>query len=449
MAKNYLWVIILTTLSSCGIYTKYERQEVDTEGLFGNISIMDTSSIADLAWRDLVTDPQLQTLIEKGLAANTDLQVARLRTLEAQASLRKAKLAYLPSLSLDAEGNLSRFDGENSPKTYAIQGTASWEVDLFGKLTNAKREALAELEESEAYSQAVETQLIATIADNYYSLLAKDEQLAISMETLTNWRDYVHTIRVLMKAGDADMAAVNQAEANCLSAETSVVTLQEQINELENTLSLLLAETPHAISRGKLSEQEFPDTLLTGVPLKMLERRPDVRQAEAQLVQAFYATNSARSAFYPSITLSGSAGWTNDGTIVTNPGAWLLQAIGSLVQPLFNRGENIANLQIAKAQQEEALLSFRQSLLDAGAEVNDALVQWQSAQKRIRLEEEQIGYLQESVRTTRLLMEHGNNNYLEVLTAQQSLLQTQLTLSSDQYEAIQGIINLYHALGGK
>ena len=141
--------------------------------------------------------------------------------------------------------------------------------------------------------------------------------------------------------------------------------------------------------------------------------------------------------------------WTNDGTIVTNPGAWLLQAIGSLVQPLFNRGENIANLQIAKAQQEEALLSFRQSLLDAGAEVNDALVQWQSAQKRIRLEEEQIGYLQESVRTTRLLMEHGNNNYLEVLTAQQSLLQTQLTLSSDQYEAIQGIINLYHALGGK
>ena len=449
MAKNYLWVIILTTLSSCGIYTKYERQEVDTEGLFGNISIMDTSSIADLAWWDLFTDPQLQTLIEKGLAANTDLQVARLRTLEAQASLRKAKLAYLPSLSLDAEGNLSRFDGENSPKTYAIQGTASWEVDLFGKLTNAKREALAELEESEAYSQAVETQLIATIADNYYSLLAKDEQLAISMETLTNWRDYVHTIRVLMKAGDADMAAVNQAEANCLSAETSVVTLQEQINELENTLSLLLAETPHAISRGKLSEQEFPDTLLTGVPLKMLERRPDVRQAEAQLVQAFYATNSARSAFYPSITLSGSAGRTNDGTIVTNPGAWLLQAIGSLVQPLFNRGENIANLQIAKAQQEETLLSFRQSLLDAGAEVNDALVQWQSAQKRIRLEEEQIGYLQESVRATRLLMEHGNNNYLEVLTAQQSLLQTQLTLSSDQYEAIQGIINLYHALGGK
>ena len=425
MAKNYLWVIILTTLSSCGIYTKYERQEVDTDGLFGNISIMDTSSIADLAWRDLFTDPQLQTLIEKGLAANTDLQVARLRTLEAQASLRKAKLAYLPSLSLDAEGNLSRFDGENSPKTYAIQGTASWEVDLFGKLTNAKREALAELEESEAYSQAVETQLIATIADNYYSLLAKDEQLAISMETLTNWRDYVHTIRVLMKAGDADMAAVNQAEANCLSAETSVVTLQEQINELENTLSLLLAETPHAI------------------------RRPDVRQAEAQLMQAFYATNSARSAFYPSITLSGSAGWTNDGTIVTNPGAWLLQAIGSLVQPLFNRGENVANLQIAKAQQEEALLSFRQSLLDAGAEVNDALVQWQSAQKRIRLEEEQIGYLQESVRATRLLMEHGNNNYLEVLTAQQSLLQTQLTLSSDQYEAIQGIINLYHALGGK
>lgn len=196
--------------------------------------------------------------------------------------------------------------------------------------------------------------------------------------------------------------------------------------------------------------QSFPDTLRVGVPLDLLARRPDVRQAEAELMKAFYATNGARSAFYPSITLSGSAGWTNSGgTAITNPGAWLLSAVGSLVQSLFNKGENIANLKIAKARQEEALLHFRQELLDAGNEVNDALAQWQSARRRIRLDTAQAEHLAATLHDTSLLMQHSADvNYLQVITARQSLLSARLTVVQDRYDEIQGVIQLYHALGG-
>lgn len=185
------------------------------------------------------------------------------------------------------------------------------------------------------------------------------------------------------------------------------------------------------------------------MPLQLLQRRPDIRQSEAELAEAFYATNQARSAFYPSITLGGSAGWTNAaGAAITNPGQWLFSAVASLAQPLFNRGQNVANLKVAKAQQEEALLSFRQSLLDAGTEVNNALMQWQIARQRLKLDEQQIASLQSAVRSSELLMRHSSQNYLEVITARQTLLQAELDAVSDRFDEIQGVINLYHALGG-
>lgn len=218
---------------------------------------------------------------------------------------------------------------------------------------------------------------------------------------------------------------------------------------MENSLSTLLGLSPQAIGRSTLESQQFPDSLSTGIPLQLLNRRPDVRQCEAQLATAYYATNSARSTFYPSITLSGSAGWTNGtGAVISNPGQWLLSAVGSLVQPLFNRGKNIANLKIAKAQQEEALLTFQQSLLNAGAEVNDALVQWQTARQRIQIDEQQSTSLRSALRSAELLMQHSSQNYLEVLTARQTLLQAELNTVTDRFDEIQGVINLYHALGG-
>ena len=365
-----LWAVCLMT--GCSIYKPYSRPEVQTEGLYRDLEeTRDTASIATLGWRNLFSDKNLQALIEKGLERNTNLRVAHIRVKAAEAVLMNARLSYLPSVVLTPDGSISGTEGAKAIKTYNLAASASWEIDLFGKVTNAKREALAALEGSRAYRQAVETQLIATIANSYYMLLMLDRQLIISEQTLITWKETEHSIEALKRAGKSNDAAVLQAKANRLALEASVVSIRKSIRETENVLSALLADTSHDIMRGALQKQQFPDTLSAGLPVQLLANRPDVRQAEWNLAQAYYATNAARSAFYPSLTLSGSTGWTNNvGGVVVNPGSWLFSAVGSLMQPLFNKGTNIANLRQAKARQEEALLLFQQSLLDAGKEVN-------------------------------------------------------------------------------
>lgn len=439
-------------LGACSVYKSYERPDmpvVDSLYRQAAATSADTTSIASLSWRELFTDPKLQALIETGLQNNTDLNIARLKVTEAEATLMTSRLAYLPSISFEPSGTLRSVDGNAMTKSYDIAASASWEVDIFGKLTNAKRGAKAALEQSEAYRQAVQTQLIATIANSYYSLLMLDAQLDISERTAAIWGENVRAMKALKAAGDATELAVAQSEASKLSVDASIASLRQQIDQMENTLTALLGIAPQKIDRTTIGEQRFPTELAAGVPLQLLQRRPDVRQSEAALAQAFYATNAARAAFYPSITLSGSAGWTNAaGAAITNPGQWLSTAVGSLVQPLFNRGKNIANLRIAKAQQEEALLSFRQSLLDAGTDVNNALIQWQTARQRQQIDQQQILSLESTVRSSELLMQYSSQNYLEVLTARQTLLQAELTAVSDRFDEIQGVINLYHALGG-
>lgn len=454
MLRHTLIVFAAVMLASCGIYTNYERPAqavADMDSLYRPEARPDTTrSIATLRWEELFTDTCLQQLIRQGLAANADLAVARLQVEEAQATLRQSKLAYLPSVQLEPTGTLSSFDGQKTQKTYSVGASASWEIDLFGKLRNSKRQALASLLASDAYRQAMQTQVVATVADSYYALLMLDEQIRITEQTAESWREYVRSLAALMQAGQTDRATLAQAEASRLAAESSLLSLQQQAIEQENALCVFVGLTPRRLERGTMDGQHFPSHLSVGVPLDLLSRRPDVRQAEANLMQAFYATNSAHAAFYPSITLSGSAGWTNSGgASVANPGAWLLQAVGSLVQPLFNRGQNLANLKIAKAQQEEAVLQFRQSLLDAGNEVNNALAQWQTARERIRLDNGQVEQLTITLGDTELLMENSaDTNYLQVLTARQSLLSAQLAVASDRYDEIQGVIELYHALGG-
>ncbi|ALJ62698.1 Cation efflux system protein CusC precursor [Bacteroides cellulosilyticus] len=444
-----LWAVCLMT--GCSIYKPYSRPEVQTEGLYRDLEeTRDTASIATLGWRNLFSDKNLQALIEKGLERNTNLRVAHIRVKAAEAVLMNARLSYLPSVVLTPDGSISGTEGAKAIKTYNLAASASWEIDLFGKVTNAKREALAALEGSRAYRQAVETQLIATIANSYYMLLMLDRQLIISEQTLITWKETEHSIEALKRAGKSNDAAVLQAKANRLALEASVVSIRKSIRETENVLSALLADTSHDIMRGALQKQQFPDTLSAGLPIQLLANRPDVRQAEWNLAQAYYATNAARSAFYPSLTLSGSTGWTNNvGGVVVNPGSWLFSAVGSLMQPLFNKGTNIANLRQAKARQEEALLLFQQSLLDAGKEVNNALTRWQSARIRMDYVNQQIMALQEAVRKTELLMQHTSTNYLEVLTARQRLLEAELTQAQDKFEEIQGVIDLYHAVGGR
>ena len=452
MRKEILIITVAAfTLKSCGIYTKYKPSTQVPEDLYGEeVALSDSAdNLGNLGWREVFTDPYLRELIEQGLQNNTDLQSAQWRVEEAEATLMSAKLAFLPSFALAPQGTVSSFDGGKATQAYSVPVTASWELDIFGRMRNAKHQARALLEQSHDYRQAVQTQLVSGIANVYYTLLMLDEQLAISERTQQSWKETVDATRALMDAGLANEAAVSQMEATYYSISTSILDLKEQINQTENSLSLLLAESPRSVGRGKLEGQALPDHLAVGIPMQMLSNRPDVRRAEHSLESAFYATNQARSAFYPSVVLSGSAGWTNSaGSMIVNPGKFLATAIGSLTQPLFNRGANIAQLKIAKAQQEEAELSFRQALLNAGSEVNDALVKYQTARDKAGLFEKQIASLEKAYESTSLTMQYGNTTYLEVLTAQQSLLNAQLTQVANRFTEIQGVINLYQALGG-
>lgn len=451
MKKHISFLIVATLmLSSCGIYNKYKPVTEAPDKLFGEEVATDSlNSLAGLSWQEMFTDPQLQELIELGLQRNTDLQSAHLRVKEAEASLLSAKLSYLPSFFLSPQGTVSSFDKGKAAQTYSLPVTASWEIDIFGRLTNAKRRAKAVYEQSKEYEQAVHTQLIASIANVYYTLLMLDAQYEIMLTTEASWKESVDATRAMKAAGMVTEAALAQTEAAYYSIQTSVLDMKEQINQAENSMSLLLADVPHRIPRGKLVNQAMPENFSVGVPLQVLAKRPDVRSAELALAQAFYSTNSARSAFYPSITLGGSAGWTNSaGSAIINPGKFIASAVASLTQPLFNRGQNIAQLKIAKAQQEEARLSFEQALLNAGSEVNNALTQYQVAQDKSKYFERQVMSLQTAVKSTRLLMQHGNTTYLEVLTAQQSLLSAQISQVANRFTEIQGLITLYQALGG-
>ena len=397
----------------------------------------------------MFSDPQLQALIAQALENNTDLQSAQWRVKEAEATLKSARLAYLPSFNFAPQGSISSFDNANTTKTYSIPVTASWQIDIFGGITNAKRKAKALYLQSREYEQAVKTQLIASVANLYYTLLMLDSQYEVTGETARKWEETVRTMRAMKDAGMTNEAGVAQYEGSYYAIEASLHDLEYSIREAENSLCSVLGLAPQEITRGSLDNQQLPQELAVGVPVQMLSNRPDVRNAEYSLMQSFYATNAARSALYPSITLSGSAGWTNNAGIKEmNPGKLLLSAAGSLLQPIFNAGANRANLKIAKAQQEEAKLSFRQTLLNAGAEVNNALTQCKSARAKTDLRAKQIEALTRAVESTELLMEHSSTTYLEVLTAQQSLLSAQLSQITDRFDEIQGIVNLYQALGG-
>lgn len=450
--KRYIITAVATALlSSCGIYNRYTPVTDVPEDLYGNqVEVTDTiHNLGNMDWRNLFTDPYLQSLIQQGLENNTDYRAAQLRVEEAEATLLSAKLAFLPSFTLSPQGGVSSFDGAKATWTYSVPVTASWELDIFGRMRNAKKQSQALYAQSKDYQQAVRTQLIASIANTYYTLLMLDEQLSLSEQTAETWKETVASARALMDAGQYDEAGVSQMEATYYSIQTSVLDLKEQINQVENSLALLLAETPHRYERGKLSEQVMPEDFSVGIPLQLLANRPDVRSAEHALEAAFYATNQARSNFYPSITLSGSAGWTNEaGTMIVNPGKFLASAIGSLTQPLFNRGQNIANLKIAKAQQEEAELSFQQTLLSAGSEVNDALTAYQTSRDKADFYEKQIASLHRAEQSTALKMDYGNTTYLEVLTARQTLLSAELEQVANRFAELQSVVNLYQALGG-
>ena len=459
MKKQILYMVCATALlSSCHIYKSYDRPEdITTSGLYrdpiaeNDTLVSDTTNFGNLPWIEVFTDPQLQSLIEAGLKQNTDLLTAAQNVKAAEASLLSARLAYAPSLGLSPQGTISSFDKNAATKTYSLPVTASWQVDLFGQLLNSKRNAQVTLKQTKAYRQAVQTQVISNIANMYYTLMMLDRQLEITKSTAEILKKNAETMEAMKDAAmyNINSTGVEQSKAAYAQVLASIPDIEQSIRETENALSTFLGEAPHAIKRGTLEAQVFPTELSAGVPIQLLSNRPDVKAAEMALASCYYNTNSARAAFYPQITLSGSAGWTNSaGSAIINPGKFLASAVGSLTQPLFNRGQVVAQYRIARAQQEEAALGFQQTLLNAGSEVNDALIAYQTCQGKRILLDKQITSLQTALRSTTLLMEHGNTTYLEVLTSRQSLLSAQLSQTANHFTEIQSLINLYRALGG-
>jgi len=444
-------------LSSCHIYKAYDRPEdITTEGLYRDTALVntavanDTASFGNVPWREVFTDPQLQAYIEQALANNADLRTAMLSVESAQAALLSARLAYLPQLSLSPQGTLTNWNkGEMTTKTYNIPVSASWQIDLFGQILNPKRAAQVSLKQAQYSQQAVQTQLIANVANIYYTLLMLDRQLEITENTAEVLKDYVETMQAMYDYGNVNSAAIEQSRSAYAQVVASLSDLRQSLTETENAFCLILNEPAHAIERGVLENQVLPSEFSVGVPIQLLSNRPDVKAAEMALAACYYNTNSARAAFYPQITLSGTAGWTNSsGAGIVNPGKLLANLIGSLTQPLFYRGANIARLRQAKAQEEQAKIGFQTTLLNAGNEVSNALALYQNTVAKVNSRTMQVNSARKAAEDTKELFNLGTSTYLEVLTAQQSYLSAQLSEVSDTYSQMQAVINLYQALGG-
>jgi NodT family efflux transporter outer membrane factor (OMF) lipoprotein len=453
--RGLLCLLLLLSGAACQITKPYVQPEVPAEALYRDQTPSDTTTLAQLPWRTLFTDPQLQTLIAEGIARNLDLQVALTRVQQADANFRQSQAAFLPTLAANGTVTHSKqaaFPGFGAfpvATQYQLFGTASWEADVWGRLRNTKRAALAQLRQSEAYQRTVQTTLVANIATIYYQLLALDAQLDVTRQTVLNREQDVKTMRALSEAGIVTGAAVVQSDANRYAARVTVPDLKQQIREAENALSLLLARAPGPIARGTLENQPAAPPLQTGVPAQLLRYRPDVQQAEYAYRSAFALTNAARAYFYPALTLTATGGYsTFEPKNLLNPASVFYSFIGGLVQPILNQGLNKARLRVSQAQQQEAQLNFQTSLLTAGQEVSNALYSYQAARDKLVERSQQLDALGKSVRYSQALLKNGFANYTEVLTAQQNLLAAQLSGVNDRQQQLQAVTALYRALGG-
>ena len=453
--KKILFILAGTlVLAGCKSYKNYERPQTiaDTanEQLFRDVQATDTMSFGNRPWREVFTDAQLQQLIEKALAQNTDLQKADHNIQKARIGLKVSKLSYLPTLAVAPQGQIASFDGGKATKTYTLPLSLSWELGSWGSLRNNRKKAGVDTLIAASAKQATQTAIVSAVANLYYTMQMLDEQLRTTNETVVLWKKNVDAMEAMQEAGLTTNAAVAQARANFYELQTTIPTLEHSIRQTENALCVILNEAPHPIARSAFNADAFPADFSTGVPLQLLSSRPDVKIAELQLASAFYNTNIARSAFYPSLTLTGTAGWTNSaGSAIMNPAVFLANAVGSLVQPLFAQGKLRAQYKIAKIEQESLTLDFRNTLLSAGQEVSDALSSYQTATAKAEKRQLEVEQLEQALDKTLFLFSHGNTtSYLETLTAQQSLLSAKLSLISDKYDKLQAGISLYQALGG-
>lgn len=458
MKTRKLLVILSATalLSSCGLYNKYERPEVNTQGLVRDplsdkdtLVAADTANFGNMPWKEVFTDPQLQQLIQQGLDHNTDLLNAALNVKMMQAQLMTAKLAFIPAISFSPSGTLSSWNNQTPSKIYSLPVQASWSIDLFGNLLSVKRSAQMQLLAMKDYQTMVKTNIISGIANVYYTLLMLDKQQQIVDEMVGLTEETWNVMKLQKELGRARSTSVQSAEASHYMVKAQAADLKRQIKETENALCLLLGQPGQKIERGNLESQSLPTTLSAGVPLQLLNNRADVHYAEMQLAACYHDVQTARSRFYPSITISGSGAFTNSGGMgIVNPGKWLLSAVGSLTQPIFMNGRLVAGLKVAKAQQEQAYYTWQNAILKAGNEVSNALVAYNTSAEKAELEAKQVALYTQTVADTRQLYTSSGASYLEVISAQSNLLNAQLSKVADEFYKMQAVVSLYSALGG-
>lgn len=444
--------MFLTLLDACKVIKPYQKPAIDsTAAYYRDVKTQDSASIGALSWKQIFTDKNLQQLIEEGIRNNFDLKAAYSRIIQAQADLKQSRQQFFPSIDAYAKAGFNSSNHSNywsaaKNEQYQFGVQASWEADIWGKLKSVKKANLAKVLLEQANTKAVQTGLVASIATDYYNLLALDQQLKYTQESVKTWQSTVDIMQKLKTADVVTGAAVVQSEASKYAAAATIPDLEQSIWQTENHLNLLLARTPQAIVRDNIINQSEAASMQTGLPVQLLTNRPDVQAAELNFRYYFEQTNQARTFFYPSLSLSASTSYNSNSLV--NLGSWVSSLAGSLLQPIFNQGINKARLTVAQESQYQAGLNFQQTLLIAGQEVSDALNLYKTALDKTKIRKDQLFNLEKSVNFTQQLVRYGSANYTEVLNAQQSLLTAQLAQVNDKLQQFQALVDLYRALGG-
>jgi multidrug efflux system outer membrane protein len=457
--KIGLLVFAAAVMQSCFVAKKYERPELKTEDLYRTeIVSADSTSLANVSWDKIFTDPILQDYIKKGLQNNLDIRIAMQNIAAAEATMKQGKAGYFPTLSGNADwthqqlsknSQLGAFLQDRSTDQYQLTGTLSWEADIWGKIRSNKRAANAAYLQSIAANQAVKTQLIASIASTYYQLLSLDAQIKVAEESLINRNESIETIIALKDAGNVNEVGVKQTEAQKYATEIIIADLKNNVIILENALNNLLGEGSKKIARGTFESQVMQPEITLGVPATLLRNRPDVIAAEYNLISTFEQTNVARSNFYPTLKVTATGGFQSiDLQQWFSANSFFSNVVTGLTQPIFNQRQIRTRFEVAKANQEKAYLQFEQSLLTAGKEVSDALAQYNNETAKITIREKQVDALKKAADYSDELLTYGLVNYLEVLTAKDNALNTELNLIDNKYRQYNAIIQLYRALGG-
>ena len=446
----FVSISLLFCLSGCGLHKPFTADNTIPEQVMGRGVEESNANIADLSWRELFTDPQLQNLIEKALANNIDLQSSHLRVQEMEYALEASKLAFFPSVSFSPDASFNYLPQSSShAHSYGLPINVSWQVDVFGSLLNKKRETQAIYEQMRDFEQAAQAELIANTASLYYQLLMLDRQLQVVRETEVIWQKSIETQQAFVEAGIGHSGSVSQLTASLYNIQTQAIDIEKTIRVYENALCLLLTEAPHNIERGKLDDSIMPEVIGNGVPASLLQNRPDVRAAQRGVEAAYYVNRQAVSDLFPKLTLSGLAGWgTGMSGISLDPSQIILSTIGQLAQPIFANGQLRANVKISQAKQEEAKLAFTQVVLQAGNDVNNAIATCQTSKSKKGLLDNRVKELSNAYYASNELLAQGQGTFLEVLMAQESLLDAKLDQVNNAFDAVQGLIDLYLALGG-